>query len=117
MADDIQQKKREFIARFRLYKGANYAGGWQVSTARNLTLTGCSLTSDASLKVGDFIEIEVQLPLPGRHMRFIGEIDRMDSHTDKLITVYTLDVTFVRIDEVKKEEFIKLMQSFQQRGV
>ncbi len=102
---------KQFMTKFRLYKGANYSGGWQISVTKDLSYGGCYLISDHSLHLNDILELEMQIPIKNRFLRLFGEIVRVEPLTPDG-SAQGIGISFMKIDENHKEDFSNLLEEF-----
>ena len=106
---------KNLLCRFRVYKGADYKGGWQeASLTKNVSVSGCYVTAVEAFQAGDFIEIEFRVPFSTHKIQFIAEITRVDQHRSGERQIFHgYGVHFVKmkeIDKAKQEEFARFVE-------
>jgi len=108
---------RRFICRFRPFEGEKGKGAWQVSTTKNISMSGCYITTSEPAEKGTVLELEVQMPqLQGGFIRMIGEVTRNEVLQNVPgLTVFGLGIDFMKFDEAKKEQMRKLLEELIER--
>jgi hypothetical protein len=99
-----------FIVKFKPHSIADLPV-WETATVQNLSRGGCSFFSSAAYKVGDFLDIEIQLPLLREPMKFLGEVRRCEGEKDKKL-LYNIGVQFIEMDTDKIDAFNQTVEFF-----
>jgi len=89
--------KKQFIIRYRLFKGAEFEGGWSPATTQDISEEGCYFTATAPFENNAHIEILMKIPASREDLRFIAEVQRCNRLSDKAMEVYGVGVQFVRL--------------------
>lgn len=89
--------KKQFIIRYRPFKGAEYEGGWHPATTQDISEEGCFFSATEPFEVSAHIEILMKIPISRDDLRLIGEVRHCDRLAGKAINVYGVGVQFLRL--------------------
>lgn len=102
---------RGFVVKFRTQSTEGFSN-WQVSTLQNISLGGCCFYSSAPYKIGEALEVLIQLPNLKDPMRFSGVIRRCEIGKGPQASQHLIGVEFTEMDGTKKTIFIQTLEFF-----
>lgn len=97
-----------FMVRFRPH--ANHAAKWELATLKDVSEGGCSFFSGTAFRLGEVLEIEIQLPTVTDYMHFSGEVRRCEPDKKRHILRYGVAVQFTGLDEAKRRHFLLALE-------
>lgn len=89
--------KKQFIVRYRPFKGEAFEGGWSPATTQDISQEGCYFTATAPFENNARIEILMKIPDARGDLKFIGEVRRCNRLSDKVMEVYGVGIQFLRL--------------------
>jgi hypothetical protein len=107
---------RRFIIRFRP-KGQPEVLNWQVSVVKNISVGGCYFFSSVPYRVGQVLELGVQLPFSKEPIQLDGEVKRCEELSSaKDWSTYGIAVQFLNLSPKEKEILDSTVKYFLKRS-
>lgn len=89
--------KKQFIIRYRAFKGAEYEGGWSPATTQDISEEGCYFTATVPFEKEAHIEILMKIPASRDDLRFVAEVRHCTQLSARAMEVYGIGVQFQRV--------------------
>lgn len=106
---------RRFIIRFRP-KGQPEVLNWQVSVVKNISVGGCYFFSSVPYRVGQVLELGVQLPFSKEPIQPDGEVKRCEAlSSSKDWNTYGIAVQFLNLSPKEREILDSTVKYFLKR--
>ena len=83
---------------------------WGFPTMKDISENGCYFYTSTPYKVGEILDIDIQIPIMQEPVALTGEVKRIDQYDDIKAAKYGIAFRFINMEELSRQKLIETIK-------